>query len=76
MQVAPFSNRLADGLAEAQHGPLAKSNESARRVAAQMRQVPCKFKCLAKFKTVANCYFAARKYAVRRATEFDRVAAE
>jgi hypothetical protein len=46
MQVAPFSIRLADGLAKAQHRPLAKSNESARRVAAQMRQVRCKFKCL------------------------------
>src|ERR1700722_9370780 len=46
MQVAPFSIRLADGLAKAQHRPLVKSNESARRVAAQMRQVRCKFKCL------------------------------
>jgi hypothetical protein len=47
MQVAPFSIRFADGLAQPQHRPLAKSNESARRVAAQMRQVLCKFKYLA-----------------------------
>src|ERR1700689_2906931 len=43
MQIAPFAIRLADGLGQAQHRPLAKSNESARRVAAQMRQEPCKF---------------------------------
>jgi hypothetical protein len=49
MQVAPWSIRPPDGLAEAQHRPLAKSNKSARRVAAQMRQEPCKFKSLANY---------------------------
>src|ERR1700721_1953992 len=65
MRVAPFSIRLVDGLAEAQHRPLVKSNESARRVAAQMRQRPCKFRVLQirglrKFKGFANEHFAAR----------------
>src|ERR1700722_4167416 len=59
MQVAPFSIRLADGLAKAQHRPLAKSNESARRVAAQMRQVRCKFKCPANSSALQIVIFAA-----------------
>src|ERR1700689_2066351 len=57
MQVAPFSIRFADGLGQAQHRPLAKSNESARRVAAQMRQVLCKFKGPCRFKGIANRHF-------------------
>jgi hypothetical protein len=43
MDVSPFTIRLADGLAEAQHSRFGKSNESDHRVAAQMPDGPCKF---------------------------------
>jgi hypothetical protein len=54
MQIAPFSIRLADGLAEPQHRPSVKSNESAAGVAAQMRQGPCKIQVPANDRLVAR----------------------
>jgi hypothetical protein len=43
MDVSPIMSRLADGLAEAQHSRIGKSNKSGRRDAAQLPPVPCKF---------------------------------